>query len=272
LHADGAGRAYVFTKTPTGWKQVAELKGSDAVSGDRFGFSVAISGANAIVGADGSGRAYVFTKTAAGWKQVAELNGSDTVAGDQFGYSVAISGTTAVVGASEHADYAGRVYVFAKTATGWKQAKEFKGSDTVAGDFFGFSVAISGTTAIVGAQSHANGAGRAYVFTKTTTGWKQAKELKGSDTRAAGDNFGQSVAISGSTAIVGAPNHPSGAGRAYVFTKTATGWKQTGEPKGSDTVAFADYFGVSVAVSGTTAIVGAWGHASNAGRAYLFEA
>ena len=110
-----------------------------------------------------------------------------------------------------------------------------------------------------------------YVFAKTATGWKQAKEFKGSDT-VAGDFFGFSVAISGTTAIVGAQSHANGAGRAYVFTKTATGWKQTGEPKGSDTVAFADYFGVSVAVSGTTAIVGAWGHASNAGRAYLFEA
>ena len=59
-------------------------------------------------------------KTATGWKQVAELKGSDTVAGDSFGTSVAVSGNTAVVGAEFHAE-AGRVYVFIKTATGWKQ-------------------------------------------------------------------------------------------------------------------------------------------------------
>ena len=66
--------------------------------------------------------------------QLAELKGSDTAAGDVFGCSVAISGTTAVVGASGHAKDAGRAYVFTKTAAGWKQAAELKGSDTVAGD------------------------------------------------------------------------------------------------------------------------------------------
>jgi hypothetical protein len=79
------------------------------------------------------------------------------------------------------------------------QLAELKGSDTVAHDTFGGSVAISGTTAVVGARAHAGGAGRAYVFTKTPTGWKQVAELKGSDT-VAGDDFGDSVAISGTTA------------------------------------------------------------------------
>ena len=111
-----------------------------------------------------AGRAYVFTKTAKGWKQAAELKGSDTVANDYFGGSVAISGTTAVIGAPDHGKYAGRVYVFTKTAKGWKQRVEVKGSDTAANDEFGFSVAISGTTAVAGANVHALYAGRAYLF------------------------------------------------------------------------------------------------------------
>jgi hypothetical protein len=79
---------------------------------------------------------------------------------------VAISGTTAVVGCSN----ANRAYVFAKTAAGWVQVAELKGSDTVdhsrtyLGDYFGGSVAISGTTIVVGAEGHARSAGRAYVF------------------------------------------------------------------------------------------------------------
>jgi hypothetical protein len=212
----------------------------------------------------------VFTKTAAGWKQAAELEGSDTVAGNQFGDAVAISGTTAVVGALRHAMYAGRAYVFTETAGRWKQAAELKGSDTVASDFFGVSVAISGTTAVVGAPYHEGDAGRAYVFTKTAAGvWKQTAELKGSDT-VANDWFGISVAVSGTTAVAGA----AVIGWAYVFTKTAAGWKQAAELKGSDTVhgTTRDYFGISVAVSGTTAVVGAPGHGNNAGRAYVFEA
>ena len=129
--------------------------------------SVAI-GTTAVVGAGGhannAGTAYVFAKTATGWKQVAELKGSDTVAFDGFGDSVAISGTTIVIGADGHKDNAGRAYVFAKTAGVWRQTAELKGSDTVAHDEFGFSVAISGTTVVVGADGHANNIGRAYVF------------------------------------------------------------------------------------------------------------
>jgi nucleoside-specific outer membrane channel protein Tsx len=272
LHAKGAGRAYVFIGTGAGWKQVAELEGSDTVTGDEFGWSVAVSGTTVVVGSDhgNTGQVYVFTKTASGWKQVAELEGSDTVTGDEFGWSVAVSGKTVVVGAESHAASAGRAYVFTKTASGWKQVSELEGADTVAGDTFGSSVAISGTSVVVGAYAHAKNAGRAYVFTKTASGWTQAAELKGSDT-VANDNFGGSVAISGTTAVVGAWLHAKHAGRAYVFTKTVSGWTQAAELKGSDTVA-GDLFGSSVAISGTTAIVSAAGHADTAGRAYIFEA
>jgi hypothetical protein len=215
-------------------------------------------------------RVYVFTKTGAGWKQAAELKGSDTVLGDAFGDSVAISGTSAVAGADGHAKAAGRAYVFTKTGAGWKQAAELRGSDTVVGDAFGDSVAISGTSAVAGADGHAKAAGRAYVFTKTASGWKQTAELEGADT-VAGDTFGNSVAISGTSVVVGAYAHAKSAGRAYVFAKTGTGWTQAAELKGSDTVA-GDLFGSSVAISGTTAIVSAAGHADTAGRAYVFEA
>ena len=267
-YAGHAGRAYVFTKTGAGWKQAAELKGSDTAAGDYFGYSVAISGTTAIVGAPGLARTYVFTKSGAGWKQAAELKGSDTVVGDAFGDSVAISGTSAVAGADGHAKAAGRAYVFTKTGAGWKQAAELKGSDTIAGDLFGGSVATSGTSAVVGASGHAKAAGRAYVFTKTGAGWKQAAELKGSDT-VAGDYFGDSLATSGTSAVVGASGYARDAGRAYVFAKTGVGWKQAAELKGSDTVA-GDYFGGSVAISGTTIVAGAPVFTKEAGQAYVF--
>ena len=77
-------------------------------------------------------------------------------------------------------------------------------------------MAVSGTTAVVGADGYAGATGRAYVFINTTTGWTQAAEVDGFDT-VAGDWFGESVAISGSLAIVSAGNHASAAGRAYIF-------------------------------------------------------
>jgi hypothetical protein len=124
-----------------------------------------------------------------------------------------------------------------------KQLAVLKGSDTVAGDEFGESMAISGTTAVVGAPGSHKDAGRAYVFTDTTGAWKQTAELSGAHS----SEFGGSVAISGTTAVVGS------AGRAYMFTKTPSAWKQVAEFKGSDTGA--GDFGSSVAISGTTAVV-----------------
>jgi hypothetical protein len=265
--ASMVGRAYVFAETTAGWKQVAELRISDTVVGDVFGDSVAISGTTIVVGAPGygddAGRAYVFTKTASGWRQAADLRGSDNVAPDDFGASVATSGTTVVVGATGYDRGTGNAYVFTKTTAGWKQTAELKGSGAVSGEFFGSSVAISGTTVLVGAPSGYPFAlaGQAYVFTKTGAGWKQVADLGGSNPSAR-NNFGTSVALSGLTAVVGAPAHG-----AYVFTKTTTGWKQTAKLMGSDKVA-ADGFGASVVISGATTVVGAVG--SQADRAYLF--
>jgi hypothetical protein len=276
-HGHDAGRAYLFTKTATGWKQAAELKAPRIVTGAFFGSSVTVSGRDVVVGAPGSvvdrtGRAYVFTKTATGWKQVAQLKGSDTVAYDEFGHSVAVSGTTVVVSATDHADGAGRVYVFVKSLKGWTQVAELKGSDTVSlpVDEFGWAVAVSGTTVVVGSPYHAGDAGRAYVFSRTTKGWKQVAELRVSDA-ANNEQFGFSVAVSGATAVVGAVFGGEDAGRAYVFRRTAKGWALASELKGSDTV-IGNRFGISVDVSGTIGVVGAPGYGYGIGRAYVFEA
>jgi hypothetical protein len=170
-----------------------------------------------------------------------------------------------VVGAPGQARSAGRAYVFTESATGWRQTAVLKASDTAAKENFGESVAASGGTIVVGARGHDDGAGRAYVFTRAVTGWRQTAELKGADTGAK-DNFGESVAVSGSTIVVGAYGHARPAGRAYVFTRAATSWRQTAELKGADT-AGKDNFGGSVAVADSTIVVGAPGHANSAGRA-----
>jgi hypothetical protein len=261
----GCERAYIFADTVKGWKQVGKLKGSDTVASDAFGWSAAISGDTVLVGAHERGSVYVFTRNAGRWLQTAELQAPDPAHGTGFGQSVAISGTTAIVGTSPTTEIInGRwtglpalAYVFTEHGTVWQQTAVLKGSDTVVGDQFASSLAISGATAIVGAPGHDNNAGRAYLFTQTAAGWKQAAELKGSDTvpgkdlHEAGSLFGSSVSLSGTTAVVGAPN-PNGDGTAYVFEKTATGWKQTAEVVGAKPRVF---FGRSVAVSGNTAVV-----------------
>ena len=271
--AKNAGRAYVFKKMASGWSQVGELKASDTLADDYFGWSVAISGSSIMVGAVGhakyTGSAYVFTRKASGWTQTAELEGSGTTTEDGFGTSVGIVGTTAIVGAEGYAKGKGRAYVFTETGSGWTQAAELIAADAVAGDNFGASVAISPATAVVGAYGKASSAGRAYVFDHTGRGWEQGAELKGTDT-IAGDYFGISVAISGRFIVVGAYGGAKFAGRAYVFDHTGRGWEQTAELKGSNTTA-GDYLGVSVAISGTTTVTGAYDRAKETGAAYMFQ-
>jgi hypothetical protein len=267
----GLGRAYVFTKTATGWHQSGELAGSGGTPGDLFGVSVAISGNTIVVGAPShaskAGAAYVFIEAGGHWQEE-PLKGYDTVAKDDFGDSVAISGSTVVVGAFDHASEAGRAYVFTKGAAGWRQVAELVGSDTVAGDGFGVSVAISGGTVAVGSGLAASDAGRGYLFTMGATGWHQVGELVGSGT-VSGDGFGDSVAVSGETVVVGSFAGGSGAGRVYLFVKRPTGWRQSTDLVGSG---FTDEeFGCSVAVSGAIIAVGAYGHGSGVGRVYVFE-
>ena len=243
--------------------QVAELAGFDTASGDCFGWSSAISGNIIVVGAPNhggdAGRAYVFTRSPHGqWNPDGELVGPDTGVGDNFGLSVAISGTTIVVGAPLHASKARRACVFTRIAQGWKQTAELVGSDTVAGDDFGWSVAPSGTIIVVGAHGHASGAGRAYVFTKGATGWRRTAVLSNSQ------GLGMSVAISGTDIVA------SNGLAAYTFTTSTTGWRQTAKLWTSNDAGH-NLFGWSLAVSGTTVVVGAI-FASSARLVYVFQA
>ena len=269
--AAAAGRLSSIAKQEGTWEgHLVELTASDSIPGDTFGAAVAISDETAVIGAPGhakgAGRAYVFSHTSAGWRQVAELKGSDVVANDNFGSAVAIAGRTIAIGAPNHASEAGRVYVFTKTGTGWRQTAELKGSDTVAGDSFGTAVGIAGTNIVVGSPSHPLNVGRAYVFSKARTGWHEMAELKGSGI-VAPDSFGISVAISGTTVVIGSQG--PGSGRAFVFTRTGVVWHQVAELKGPGLQAN-DGFGNAVGSSGSTIIVGAPRHASLAGRAFVF--
>lgn len=269
-----SGSAYLFDVTTGG--QIAKLTALDAAAEDNFGESVAISGNVAIVGAPldddagyNSGSAYLFDVTTGG--QIAKLTALDAAAEDFFGASVAIDSNIAIIGALLDDDAgkdSGSVYVF-DVNTG-QQINKLTALDGAAGDVFGNSVAISGNIAIVGAVLANNATGSAYLFDVTTG--NQIAKLNASDT-ALGDRFGHSVAISGNLAIVGANNDADAggsSGSAYLFDVT-TG-QQIAKLNASD-ASIADQFGVSVAINGGTAIIGAFldddaGVAS--GSAYLF--
>jgi FG-GAP repeat len=322
LLVEERGARYPLTIDPIA--QQACLKASNTGEYDFFGSSVAVSGDTVVVGAYGedsnasgvngnqannsastSGAAYVFARSGTTWTQQAYLKASNTGAGDQFGVSVAVSGDTVVVGADledsnatgvngnqadNSASWAGAAYVFVRSGTTWTQQAYLKASNTWGDDWFGTSVGVSGDTVVVGAygeDSNATGvngnkaddsagrAGAAYVFTRSGTSWTQQAYLKASNTEA-DDRFGLSVAVSDDTVVIGTPGEDSNAtgvngnqadnlagtsGAAYVFTRSGTSWTQQAYLKASNAEE-SDLFGTSVAVSGDTVVVGAYGEDS----------
>ena len=215
-----------------------------------------------------TGRAYMFTKEPSGWRQTAELAGTDSGTNDVFATAVAISGPTVVVGALGHAGEAGRAYTFSLTGGGWRQTAELDGSDTVGGDAFGASVAVSGTTVVVGSFGHAAGAGRSYLFTGALDGhWRQVAEWAGAGPY---DAFGQVVALSGGVVAVGSVVHASGTARVYLYRRGPSQWRRYATVGPSGIVANGN-FGTWVAISGTTLAVGCSGEDSRAGRVDLFS-
>jgi hypothetical protein len=268
------GAAYVFTRSGSTWSQTATLTASGRVSGDQFGNAVALSGDTAIVGALGAsgwtGAAYVFTRSGSTWSQTATLTVSGGAPGDWIGYSVALSGDTAIAGEFSRTSRPGAAYVFTRSGSTWSQTATLTASGGSAGDLFGYSVALSGDTAVAGAYGANNSRGAAHVFTRSGGAWSQTATLSASGA-ASGDWFGFSVGLSGDTAIVaGAYLRPSRPGAFYVFNRSGGAWSQAATLTVPG-VAFGDCFGSSVALSGNTAIAGAWGTGSSTGAAYIFS-
>jgi hypothetical protein len=254
--------------------QQAELTAAQGAALDVFGSSVAVSGDTALVGAPhhtvpgkpNAGAAYVFVRSGGYWTLQAELNPIDAVASDEFGTSVALSGDTALVGVplqSIAGTYrVGAAYVFTRSGGAWTQQARLLAADGGSDYRFGSSVAVSGETALIGAQGRMGNTGAAYVFTRSGGYWTQAQTLTAPD-GAAYDELGRSVALSGKTALVGAPLHDAAgkvnAGAAYVFTRSGGFWTGEGRLTAFDAAA-SDQFGTSVAVSRETALVGAPHH------------
>ncbi|MCG3163162.1 MAG: hypothetical protein JMDDDDMK_04545 [Acidobacteria bacterium] len=227
-----------------------------------------------------SGSAYVFVRTGTVWSQQQKLTANDAAGNDRFGWSVGISGETIVVGApldDDAGSSSGSAYVFVRTGTLWSQQQKLTASDAARDDWFGYSVAISGETIVVGAYFDDDAgvnSGSAYVFVRTGTVWSQQQKLTASDA-AASDNFGNAVAISGETVVVGAvldDDAGSSSGSAYVFVRTGTVWSQQQKLTASDAAA-GDLFGSALAISGETIVIGAQFDAdagSDSGSAYVF--
>jgi len=314
-----AGSAYIFKKEKDGkWKQVQKIVASDREAGDNFGWSVAISRRHIVVGAPyhdrnlagansgpSSGAAYIFERNESGnWIQTQKIIATPLEGQILFGHSVAVDGNSIAVGSPSYAkdetgsgasniNGAGAVFVFDKIGGNWVQTKMLlsreRGINNI-GDGLGNSVSICGNLVVAGASGvdfDANGgnrmeaSGAAYIFERSGSNWTQVQKIVAGD-RAAHDDFGGSVAISGDNVIIGAwqkkettdPNSRPHTGNAYIFSRRAAPnrvrpdggviltpeadgkWRQVLKINPDDRRPD-DYLGWSVSISGDYAIVSA---------------
>jgi hypothetical protein len=271
---DDAGARYPVTVDPV--VQEFTLQASDGATGDELGKALAISGDTAIVGApsknNSMGAAYVFVRAGNTWTQQQKLTASDGLLGDNFGLAVALDGDTAVVGSAPGAT--GAAYVFTRSSGSWSQQAKLTNSGASTNDRFGSAVAVSGDTAVVGAPS---GRGQAYVFVRSAAQWPLQTKLTGFAVPGFNySEFGKATAISGDTALIGAPGNntgDSGCGAAFVFVRAGTVWSAQSRLSAPDEPSACLHwtFGAAVALDADTALVGApFAQMAGVGAAYFF--
>lgn len=231
----GLGSVYVLERGPQGWMEVDRLNAVGGQPSDVFGWSIAIDGEVAVVGAwgaaGGRGSAYVFERAGDDWQQTAELVPPDGMLDDAFGSAVAVSGDVVAVGSPNDSNpvwgfQTGSVYVFERDGAGWSATQKVEGPAPASGDRFGDALALDGDTLVVGAP-YEDTVGSVHVFQDTILGFLPLQELAPSDAGPAGDEFGYALALDGDRLVVGAPEKHGVQqlqGAAYVFAREDGGW------------------------------------------------
>ena len=282
------GAVYVFRKVEDEWVQEAKLIASDPEEFQAFGWSVVVGPDTVAVGArfddavaESSGAVYVFQRIGATtWGPPQKLKSDNPELSDFFGGSVALSSDTLLVGADGRdvggEVFAGAAFVFTRSSGVWSQAATLTASDPKEFDQFGWSVGVSGDAAVVSSRDYVtvgnhSGLGAAYVFRRMGVAWTQEAKLAAADQEAPDGFDNVAVAIDGDTVVMGVEGDYVGyqpSGSAYVFTRSGGNWQQQAKLLPDDVEFGLFYhFGTAVALSGSTAVIGADGRDA----AYVYD-
>jgi len=265
-----AGAAY-FLDGGTG-ALVRTLVSPAPVPSGLFGRSVAVAGAQLVVGAPAEGTpqaaGVVHLFDGATGSFVRTLANPTPDPNDVFGFAVAAAAASVAVGAPLDAGGAGAVHVFDPSTGAFLRTLTSPGA--AAGDEFGFAVAAIGSDLLVGAPFEAAGpaaAGAAYLFDGTTGAFLRRFT---SPAPTANSNFGAAAAAFGANVLVGAPSD-GGSGAAYLFDATTGTLLRTFR---SPHAAAGDGFGTALAAVGGTVAIGVPyddSAARDAGALFLFD-
>ncbi len=287
-HGSSSGSAYIYHYNGSNWIEQQKITASNGADGSFFGYTVSISGNNAIVGAllhdviyGREGSVYIFHFDGSNWIEQQILISSDAFLKDYFGCSVSIDGDKAIVGSWGN-NYVGNndgsAYIYTLNGSVWVEQQKLIASDAYPEDRFGGSVSISGDYAIVGSHwddDNGSSSGSAYIYHYNGSNWVELQKLIASD-GAYSDYFGYSVSISGYYAIVGAygdDDNGSSSGSAYIYYLNGTTWEEQRKILASD-ASLVDNFGSSVFIFDNTVFVGAPcvdDNGTNSGSLYIFE-
>ena len=298
-----SGKAYIFDNATGALLHTLDNPNPYGTSqSDQFGCSVGITDTYAIVGAKqeddvggtgtDSGKAYIYnTVTGALLHTLDNPTAYGTSQNDQFGYSVSISDTYAIVGAKQEDDVggstSGKAYIFNIVTGALLHTLDNPNAyGTSAGDQFGGNVAITDTYAIVGAYQEDDydgtfwsQSGKAYIFDNATGVLLHTLDNPNAYGTGEVDRFGYSVSITDTYAIVGAYDEDdaggNSSGKAYIFNTVTGALLHTLNNPNAYSTSGGDYFGSSVAITDTYAIVGASGEddagGTLSGKAYIFN-
>jgi hypothetical protein len=282
--ADGSGAG---TANVAGWQASARLEAFDPGGEDLYGDRVATNGGLIAVGASSkdslTGIVDVYTQFAGEWRYVTRLDrGSARFPEQGFGSAVAISNNRAIVGAYKYAvpgSFAiqtGAVYIFQNLGPQWPQLDVLTVNDADDFEYLGSSLAYSPDQGriVAGAPGRARSQGAAYVLVRRGDTWDLETRIMAED-GINFEDFGDAVAIEGTTLVVGAPNQNFGTGAVYVYERDAE-WTQSQKilaQDGEET----DKFGNAVALQGDTLVIAA--HAKqrpqdvllSAGYVYIYK-
>lgn len=284
------GAGYLFERSNGSWAEIKKLTSPSSAIFDGFGQAVALSQGRALIGAryDGelgaeAGAAHVFVRSGAQWTLEASLRASDGAADDEFGQTVALFGTCALVGsayADAAGDFSGAAYAFELVNGVWTEAAKLVPAEIEAGDVFGFSVALHGDLAAIGAPGDddlGTSSGAVYVFRREGTTWTLEQRLT-PDAPTSHVGFGHALALHADTLLIGTSGDDEqgeNSGAALVFVRSGGQWTEqqklvSGAPSPSA------FFGFAVALAQDFAVVGAYGddHGgvfSQAGSADVFR-
>lgn len=265
-----AGSAYIYTRHKGAWIQQQHLTAKDSAPGDQFGWSIALQGNTVLIGSRldddkgfNSGSVYVYTRHAGLWIEQQKLTAIDGSANDQYGLTLSLADNTAVIGAPFDDDNgfdSGSAYIYTLKAEEWTLQQKLTATDAASGDQYGWSVALDGNSALIGARFDDDkgfNSGSAYLYSLDAEAWLLKQKLTAAD-GSDNDQFSWSVALDNNTAVIGArfdDDMGINSGSAYVFTRSGDSWGLQEKLTASDG-APGNQYSWSIALQGDTVIIG----------------